>query len=67
MESIFMNTENNNGIESKKFIYEFTDKLNLKTTYNKDIGQVNLNICYTWKMSNQNTTNINLKYCSHLE
>ena len=62
-----MNTENNNGIESKKFIYEFTDKLNLKTTYNKDIGQVNLNICYTWKTSNQNTTNINLKYCPHLE
>ena len=49
METIFMNTENNNANESKKFIYEFTDKLNLKTTYNKDIGLVNFNIYYTWK------------------
>ena len=58
METIFMNTENNNANESKKFIYEFTDKLNLKTTYNKDIGLVNFNIYYTWK-------NVKSKYNKH--
>ena len=35
--------------ESDKFIYQFTDKRNLKTGNNKDIGLVNLSIYYTWK------------------
>ena len=35
--------------ESNKFIYQFTDKLNLKTPNNKNIGLVNLSIYYTWK------------------
>ena len=34
--------------ESNKFIYQFTDKLNLKTPNNKNIGLVNLSIYYTW-------------------
>ena len=49
METIFMNTENSKTNESNKFIYQFTDKLNLKTPNNKNIGLVNLNIYYTWK------------------
>ena len=32
-----------------KIIYQFTDKLNLKTPNNKNIGLVNLSIYYTWK------------------
>ena len=44
-----MNTENSKTNESNKFIYQFTDKLNLKTPNNKNIGLVNLSIYCTWK------------------
>ena len=43
-----MNTENINANESKKFFYEFTNKVNLKDT-NENIALVNLSIFYTWK------------------
>ena len=49
MEKIFMNTENSKTNESNKFIYQFTDKLNLKTPNNKNSGLVHLSIYYTWK------------------
>ena len=49
METIFMNTENSKANEYNKFIDQFTDKLNLKTPNNKNIGLVNLSIYYTWK------------------
>ena len=39
-----MNNENSKTNESNKFIYQFTDKLNLKTPNNKNIGLVNLSI-----------------------
>ena len=39
-----MNTENSKTNESNKFIYQFTDKLNLKTPNKKIIGLVNLSI-----------------------
>ena len=45
METIFSSKKN----ESDKFIYQFTDKLNLKTPNNKNIGLVNLSVYYTWK------------------
>ena len=44
-----MNTENSETNESNYFIYQLTDKLNLKTLKNKNIGLVNLIIYYTWK------------------
>ena len=44
METIFMKTENGKTNESNKFIYQFTDKLNLKNPNNKNIGLVHLNI-----------------------
>ena len=44
-----MNTENSKANESNKFIYQFTDKLNLKNPNNKNIGLVNLSIYYTQK------------------
>ena len=44
-----MTTENSKANESKKCIYQFTDKLNLKDPNNKNIGLVNLSIYYTWR------------------
>ena len=44
-----MHTENRKTNESNKFIYQFTDKRNLKTPKNKNIGLVNLSIYYTWE------------------
>ena len=49
METIFINTENSKKNESNKFIYQFTDKPNLKTQNSKNIGLVSLSIYYTWK------------------
>ena len=49
METIFMNTENSKTNESNKFIYQFTDKLNLKNPNNQTTGLVNLSIYYNWK------------------
>ena len=48
METIFINTLNSKNNESTKFIYQFTDKLNLKHS-NKNIALANLSIYYTWK------------------
>ena len=44
-----MNTESSKTNESNKFIYQLTDKLNLKTPNNKNIGLINLSVYYTWK------------------
>ena len=44
-----MNTENSKTNESNKFIYQFTDKLNLKNPKNKNIGLVDLSIYYAKK------------------
>ena len=49
MKKIFMNTENSKTNESNKFIYQFTDKFNLKIPNNKNIGLANLSIYYTYK------------------
>ena len=35
--------------ESNKFIYQFTEKFNLKSPNNKNIALVNLSIYYSWK------------------
>ena len=42
-----MNTKYSKTNESNKFISQFTEKLNLKTPNNKNIGLVNLSIYYT--------------------
>ena len=44
-----MNTKNSKTNESNKFIYQFTDKLNLKSKNNKNTGLINLSIYYTWR------------------
>ena len=46
METIFTNTKNSRTNESSKFIYHFTDKLNLKNP-NKNMALANLSIYYT--------------------
>ena len=43
-----MNTLNSKANESNRFVYQFTDKLNLKNP-NKNIALTNLSIYYTWK------------------
>ena len=48
METIFMNTSNSKANKSHRFVYQFTDKLNLKNP-NKNIALANLSIYYTWK------------------
>ena len=46
METIFINTLSSKANESNKFIYQFTDKLNLKTP-DKNMELANLSIYYT--------------------
>ena len=48
METVFMNTLNSKTNGSNKFIYQFTDKLNLRNP-NKNMALANLSIYYTWK------------------
>ena len=48
METIFINTANSKTKHSNKFVYSFTDKLNLKNP-SKNIALANLSIYYTWK------------------
>ena len=48
METIFVNTTNSKTKHSNKFVYNFTDKLNLKSP-NKNIALANLSINYTCK------------------
>ena len=43
-----MNTLNSKTNQSSRFVYQFTDKLNLKNP-NKNIALANLSIYYTWK------------------
>ena len=62
METIFMNTGNSKTNESNKFIYQFTNKLNLKNRNNKNIGLVNLSIIATGKTLNLHIETINLKF-----
>ena len=45
---MFINTLNSKTNEPNKFLYQFTDKLNLKN-HNKNMTLANLSIYYTWK------------------
>ena len=45
---MFMNTSNSKTNESNRFIYQFTDKLDLKNP-SKNIALANLSIYHTWK------------------
>ena len=43
-----MNSENSKANEYNRFIYQFTDKLNLKNPHNENIRLFNLSIYYTF-------------------
>ena len=60
---MFMDTENSKTNESNKFIYQFTDKINLKTSNNQNIGSVNVSIYYTWKNIKSAYNNNKFKIC----
>ena len=60
-----MNTLNSKANEPNRFIYQFTNNLNLKNP-TKNMALANLSIYYTWKTLNLNTTTINLKYMLQL-
>ena len=60
MESIFMIKLNSKTNESNKFIYQFTDKLNLKNPH-KNMDLANLNIYYTWKNNKSECSNNKFK------
>ena len=53
-----MNTSNSKTNESNKFMYQFTDKLNLKNP-NKNMASANLSIYYTWNSINSEYKNNN--------
>ena len=55
-----MNTANNKTSESNKFVYNLTDKLNLKNP-NKNIALANLSIYYTWKNAKPSYNNNKFK------
>ena len=59
-----MNTGNSKTNKSNKFIYHFTDKLNLKTPNNKTVGLVNVSIYYTWKNIKSAYNNNKFKICA---
>ena len=61
METIFTNTENSKANQSRKFIYQFTDKFNLKTPNDKNIGLVNLSIYCTSKNNKSEYNNYKFK------
>ena len=55
-----MNTENSTSSESNKFLYKFTDKLNL-TNPNKYMALTNLSIYYAWENINSEYNNNKFK------
>ena len=55
-----MNTANSKTKHSNKFVYNFTDKLNLKNP-NKNIALANVSIYYTWKNGKSDYNNNKLK------
>ena len=60
MEKIFMNTLNSETNESNKFMYQFTDKLNLKNP-TENMALANLSIYYTWKNTKSENNNSKFK------
>ena len=55
-----MNTLHSKTYESNKFIYQYTDKLNLKNP-NKNMALVNFSIYYTWKNNKSEYNNNKFK------
>ena len=63
METIFINCLNSKTKQPNKFIYQFTDKLNLKNP-SKNMALANLSIYNTWKNIKSEHNNNNFKICA---
>ena len=63
MGTILMNTANSKTSESNKFVYNFTDKLNLKNP-NKNIALANLSMYCTWENVKSSYNNNKFKISS---
>ena len=61
-----MNTLKSRENKSNRFVYQFTDKLNLKNSH-KNIALANLSIYYTWKNIKSEYNNTNLKFLHQLD
>ena len=61
METIFINTLNSKTNELNKFVYQFTDKLNLKNP-NTNMALANLSIYCTWKNIKSEYNNNEFKF-----
>ena len=60
METIFMNTENSKTNEPHKFVFNFSQKLDLRRS-NKHVALQNLSIYYMWKNVRKQHKNNKLK------
>ena len=60
METTFMNTENSKTNEPHKFFLNFSQRLDIRSSY-KHVALQNLSICYTWKNIRQQLKNNKLK------
>ena len=60
METIFMNTENSKTNEPHKFVFNLSQKLDLRRS-NKHVALQNLSIYYTWKNVRKQHKNNKLK------
>ena len=60
METIFMNTENSKTIEPHKFVFNLSQRLDLRSS-NKHVALQNLSIYYTWKNISKQYKNIELE------
>ena len=65
METVFTNTSNRKKNKSNRFVYHFTNKLNLKNP-NKNIALANLSIYYTWRNIKSEYNKCNLKFLHQL-
>ena len=57
METIFMNTQNKKPSEPHKFVFNLSQRLDLKRS-NKHVAFQNLSIYYTWKSIGKQYKNI---------
>ena len=60
METIFMNTENSTTNEPHKFVFNFSQRLGLRSS-DKQTALRNLSISYTWKNIRKNYKDNKLK------
>ena len=60
MKAIFMNTENSKTNEPHKFVFNFSQRLDLRSS-DKHVAFQNLSISYTWKNIRKKYKNNKLK------